>query len=154
VGGKREGKGTLTFKGGASFIGSFEAGRPLSPGQFKWSDGTKDNYKLEDRFEPFLGRGSEERFWLITLFKMMAFQKEKLDGGDDEDTAFGFGDMDMEKELEDEPEEPLADGEVWVEEEVEVDEFGNPIEETARIVSDVQAVLSPQKSDDDTTFAF
>jgi hypothetical protein len=89
------------------------------------------------------------------MFKMMAFQKEKLDGGDDDDTDFGFGDMDMEKELEDEPEEPLAEGEVWVEEEVEVDEFGNPIEETARIVTDLTS-LSPQGKEQGAgeTFSF
>lgn len=148
VNGKRDGKGELAFaaSGGPTFVGTFEGGRPIAGGQFKWSDGTKDKFELDPRFEPYLGRGSEEKLWEITLSKMMQHQKQKLDGGDDEDTEFGFGELGIDGEDEVE-QEPLAEGEIWVEEEVEVDEFGNPIEETARIVTDIAAVAGDSGND-------
>ena len=154
INGKRDGSGSLAFASpSGTFVGSFEGGRPIAGGQFKWSDGTKDQFTLDPRFEPYLGRGSEEKLWEITLFKMMEHQKQKLDGGDDEDTDFGFGDLGVEDDEEAE-QEPLGEGEVWVEEEVEVDEFGNPIEETARIVTDIAAVAADEGGDGSGGFAF
>lgn len=152
IGGKRDGSGALSFGGAnGTFTGKFEGGRPVSGGQLSWSDGTKDKFTLDPRFEPYLGRGSDEKLWEMTLLKIMENQKQKLDGGDDDDTDFGFGDLGVDDE-EEAADEPLGEDEVWVEEEVEVDEFGNPIEETARIVSDIGAIAADAGSSSGPVF--
>ena len=48
-------------------------------------------------------------------------------GGEDEDNEFGFAGLNVSG-----ADEELGEGEVW--EEVDLDEFGNPIESTARVV--------------------
>ena len=57
AGGKRDGSGSLAFEApSGTFTGTFEGGRPIAGGQFKWSDGTKDKFELDPRFDAYLGK--------------------------------------------------------------------------------------------------
>jgi len=151
--GNRHGHGVMRFAQGGTFEGDFEGGRPLSGGTFKWDDGTQSPFVVDQRFQPYIGPGSDPAGWDTVLAKMMQYLKKTQCGGavggahagtdknmldDDDEESFGFGDV--ANSLHDSPikappsdvESLLGPDEYW--EEVEVDEHGNPIEDTARPV--------------------
>lgn len=63
--GVRHGKGTLTYSGGLCFKGDFEKGRPLEGGTFSWPDGVSTKLVIEERFDKFLGPGSNPAAWEV-----------------------------------------------------------------------------------------
>ena len=138
----RHGKGVLELPDGMKFEGSYVEDRPQPGGTFTFSDHTKTTFVVDPRFAPYLGPGSNPAGYETVMIKLMQHWKttQANDGGDeDEDTEFGFGDDDGFGDDADADEEEnafaeeLASDEEW--EEVDVDEYGNVLEHTARPVA-------------------